>query len=130
MYLVLCGQLPFDGRKDKQLKEAIKSQPIELKSKKLKHVSKEAKSLLHLLLQKDLNMRPKASQVLEHKWFKSATRKAISKKVSENNRFKLMTMNVRVHLNQVWLIANVCDQVTEKEKAKLLKGSHKVGKDN
>lgn len=79
MYCLLCGTPPFHGANDRQILGSIKRGQYSTDGEKWTPVSKEAKSLLGSLLEKDADARLTAKGALENKWFKQGAA-ALSKR--------------------------------------------------
>ena len=68
LYRLLVGYLPFvDSRSGRALDKVLRNE-LDLSSEELKDASEKAKSLLSLLLQKNLETRIKIRDVLRHSW--------------------------------------------------------------
>jgi calcium-dependent protein kinase len=71
LFLALTGKVPFDGRTDDEISNKIQNYPYnDLEPMLLAH-SSEAKDLLDKLLEKDMEKRISAKEVLNHEWFKN-----------------------------------------------------------
>ena len=68
---MLCGFLPFIGIRETQTVAKIINRELEFIEGEWIKVSQEAKDFLRLLLDKDPNKRPVASEVLFHPWIQS-----------------------------------------------------------
>jgi calcium-dependent protein kinase len=72
LYILLSGRLPFEGSCEKEIIEKIRSKSsISYDLEEFSHFSKEAISVLKMMLIYDYNDRPSASEILKHHWFKS-----------------------------------------------------------
>ena len=70
MYILLSGYPPFNGETEEEVFERICKDKVDLNIPELKHVSKYCKDLISKLLEKDPKKRIKASEALEHDFFK------------------------------------------------------------
>ena len=70
LYVLLAGRQPFD---DTSLFDQIETAHYRLDGPGWKIISKEAKDLLHRLLERDPTRRITAAQALQHKWFDGAS---------------------------------------------------------
>ncbi|RHY29573.1 hypothetical protein DYB32_005037 [Aphanomyces invadans] len=71
LYIVLTGRHPFDidgTAPEKTIESRIRRGHVTFKHAACKHLSAEAKDLIHQMLQKDPDLRPSAKQVLAHPW--------------------------------------------------------------
>lgn len=71
LYILLCGDPPFNGPNDNEIYKAIIKMHFSLSGSRWNRVSKEAKDLIAKMLSKE-SERPSAKEVLEHPWFKKA----------------------------------------------------------
>eukprot|EP01048_Picozoa_sp_COSAG05_P008521 COSAG05_NODE_651_length_8095_cov_17.048572_5_plen_640_part_00 len=73
MYVLLCGQLPFNGADEKQAVEAVQRAPLVFPSPAWDEISEEAKSLLQdCMLCRDPAQRWTAESLLAHPWLSGA----------------------------------------------------------
>lgn len=71
LYLILCGYPPFYGSSRKSVMRKILKDKPTFHGPVWKKVSYEAKELIKLMLTKNPDLRPSASETLNHAWFKS-----------------------------------------------------------
>jgi len=69
MYLLLSGELPFDGASDDEIFTVVKEGRFSFDSDVWESISDSAKELLTSLLAYDPNNRPSALDALSHPWF-------------------------------------------------------------
>lgn len=69
MYILLCGQPPFNGRTDFEIMNNVKIASYSF-GKKFENVSKEAIHLIKCMLEVDIKKRFNAKECLAHDWFK------------------------------------------------------------
>ena len=69
MYLLLCGDPPFDGETDKEIFEKIKKCEYDFSSPQFKTVSDNCKDLIKKLLEPKISRRIKAKDALKHPFF-------------------------------------------------------------
>ena len=69
LYIMLCGDPPFDGDDDDQIYKSIIKGKVEFNQNIWSEVSNEAKDLIKKLLTKDPKSRYSAFQCLQHPWF-------------------------------------------------------------
>jgi len=70
VYLLLCGNLPFMGRTQKELFRKIVAGNYEIDDESFQGVSEEARDLLTKLLVTDPDSRISAEETLKHPWLK------------------------------------------------------------
>ena len=70
LYVMLCGYEPFYGETDQELVDANQKSDVEFPKEDWKNVSKDARSLVKLLMEKDTSKRPSAKDALLHPWFR------------------------------------------------------------
>ncbi len=71
LYLILCGYPPFYGSTRQSVMKKILKHDINFTGTIWSKLSAEVKDIIQLMLTKDPESRPSASQVLEHPWFKN-----------------------------------------------------------
>ena len=69
MYIILCGNPPFNGNSRKEVMLKIKKGQFSFSTKIWTMISKEAKDLITLMLTQDPRRRPSCQDVLSHPWF-------------------------------------------------------------
>ena len=69
MYLLLCGEPPFDGETDKEIFEKIKKGKYSFSLPHFKNVSNNCKDLIKKLLEPKISRRIKAKDALKHPFF-------------------------------------------------------------
>jgi len=69
MYLLLCGEPPFDGETDKEIFEKIKKCEYDFSRPQFKNVSNNCKDLIKKLLEPKISRRIKAKDALKHPFF-------------------------------------------------------------
>ena len=71
LFLALTGKVPFDGKTDDEIVNKIQNYPYnDLEPMLLAH-SSESRDLIDKLLEKDMEKRISAKEVLNHEWFKN-----------------------------------------------------------
>jgi len=73
VYLLLSGALPFVGRTITDTLDLVLVAPLEISGSAWDEISEDAKLLIKACLQRDLNYRPTAQEVLEYRWIRLAT---------------------------------------------------------
>jgi calcium-dependent protein kinase len=69
MYLLICGNFPFDGNNEKEIFEKIKKCEYDFSSDHFRKVSKNCINLIKKLLEPKLSRRIKAIDALKHPFF-------------------------------------------------------------
>ncbi|CAG9333535.1 unnamed protein product [Blepharisma stoltei] len=77
-YILLTGNIPYEGKSEAEIIEEIKIKPFQLNTKALKGVSPQAILLLRQLLEVDPLARISASIALTHPWIMQAAPKVSS----------------------------------------------------
>lgn len=95
MYYMLSGTYPFNGESDEELHERIFKGKVKFNDDCWRNVSAEAKDLIRRLIEKDVTKRIKASEALEHKWFKKGV-----PAYSNNNASIITASQIIDHLNE------------------------------
>jgi len=70
LYIMICGEPPFNGEDNKEIFEKIKKGKFDFNKEAFKNVSNEAKELIKSMLKLKPEDRPKASTLLDDPWFK------------------------------------------------------------
>ena len=70
LYILVCGEAPFDGDNNGAIFEKIKKGKYDFKKAAFQNVSNELKDMIKLMLNLKPADRPKASELIEHSWFK------------------------------------------------------------
>ena len=87
LYVLLCGELPFNGSNDSEIYEKIKKMEVKFPPEKWDHISKEAKDLInHMLIPE--KERFTAGEVLSHPWFKIINKVSLEKLNFDSKFFK------------------------------------------
>jgi calcium-dependent protein kinase len=89
MYILLSGEMPFQGKSDDETINSIESGEVKFKSSVFNNVSAEAKDLIKQLLTFDYNKRIDANHALKHKWFKIKLLQ--EKEVDKSYKFNIMS---------------------------------------
>lgn len=69
MYLLLSGDVPFEGEDEMAMFRAVCSDPLKFHGADWRNVSKDAKEAIKFMLTRDPSARPTAEQVLQHPYF-------------------------------------------------------------
>lgn len=69
LYQILSGDMPFRGRTDRDIFNAVRSAKFEMKGPAWNNISEQAKSLVRQLLQPNPHKRISAIAALQHSWF-------------------------------------------------------------
>lgn len=83
-YMLLTGRNPYPGKNKDQVKRMIVHSEVDL-VKHFKGVSEDAKDFIRMALNKDIEGRYSAKQLLDHKWLKNLEDK-ISHQVEDGDR--------------------------------------------
>ena len=102
MFLLLSGNLPFNGRSQKELFRKIVSGKYEFKEEGWDGVSEDAKDLVKKLLVLDPDERITASQALRHRWMK-ASRDRLARITLQGTSQRLKTFNARMKLRSAMI---------------------------
>jgi calcium-dependent protein kinase len=69
MYILLCGEPPFQGNTEEEIFANVKKGYIDFSKKKFKNISENCKDLIKKLLEPNKKNRIKASEALSHPFF-------------------------------------------------------------
>jgi len=79
MYFLVCGELPFQGKNDEEIKASVLKQPPPYQGAVWADVSKDTWTFLDLMLQKNPRARYTADQAFHHDWIKPLQLKSTRK---------------------------------------------------
>ena len=91
LYILLCGNVPFNGRDEREITQKIKLGKYDLNKKPFDNISEEGKDLIKQCLEMNVNKRISAKKALEHPWFNLLNTKEYFIKVNEY--FMMKTIN-------------------------------------
>ena len=83
LYILLSGNVPFNGRDEREITQKIKLGKFDLNRKPFDNISEEAKDLIKQCLEMNVNKRINAKEALEHPWFNLLNTKEYFVKVNE-----------------------------------------------
>ena len=69
LYILLCGNVPFNGRDERDISQKIKSGKFDLNINPFDTISNEGKDLIKQCLELNVNKRISAKEALNHPWF-------------------------------------------------------------
>ena len=69
LYILLCGNVPFNGRDEREISQKIKSGKFDLNISPFDKISNEGKDLIKQCLELNVNKRISAKEALNHPWF-------------------------------------------------------------
>ena len=109
IYVMLSGVMPFSGKTTAEIRKNVTQGHCHFEHKSFERVSPEAKELILQMLQKDPKLRPQATQVLAHPWFKKFQKESsethLAPEVFEKLRqyqnvsqFKRLAMNLLIKM--------------------------------
>ena len=117
LYVMFCGQPPFNGRSEAEIQEKIKAGKATFKETGWKKVSRTARKLIATMLATTQLPRPAAAQVLSHPWIQHRSKSVNYTKPLAEKAFKnLKTYTTSSKMQQALLqhIANT--QLTKEER--------------
>lgn len=106
VFLLLCGNLPFLGRSQKELFRKIVSGKYEFKEDDWEFVSDEAKDLVKHLLILDPDKRYSARKALLHPWIQTEGDR-LSKRSLNSTSQKLKTFNAKMKLRSAMIAVDM-----------------------
>ena len=114
LYMILSGEIPFNGENDKEIYNAISNYEYNFNSPHWKQISPSVIDLIKKCLVPEM-IRPSAKEVLDHPWFKNAE--------LLNVNFEI---NIKVFMNYInsiklkqMILTYVASRLNPKEEAKL-----------
>ena len=91
LFAMLCGMVPFKGRNIYELKDSIIQEELKIPPESENKLSREARHLIKVMLQKDPNKRATIEQVLLHPWLKDTPKKLSIFSHSELKKIKVLS---------------------------------------
>ena len=121
LYILICGEAPFDGSDNSEIFAKIKKGKFDFKKDAFNNVSSEAKDMITSMLKLKPQDRPKAAELLDHPWFKilDDTNKVCSKSLRENlNSLKNFRADLKM---QQAVLSFMASQLTSHEELEKLR---------
>ena len=116
LYILLSGNVPFNGRDEREITQKIKLGKFDLNRKPFDNISEEAKDLIKQCLEMNVNKRISAKEAMEHPWFSLLNTKEYFVKVNEyfmnktiNNLIMYKPKNKLQQLALTYLVHNFPD---------------------
>ena len=116
LYILLYGNVPFNGRDEREITQKIKLGKFDLNRKNFENISEEAKDLIKQCLEMNVNKRINAKEAMEHPWFNLLNTKEYFVKVNEyfmnktiNNLIMYKPKNKLQQLALTYLVHNFPD---------------------
>ena len=116
LYILLSGNVPFNGRDEREITQKIKLGKFDLNRKPFDNISEEAKDLIKQCLEMNVNKRISAKEAMEHPWFNLLNTKEYFVKVNEyfmnktiNNLIMYKPKNKLQQLALTYLVHNFPD---------------------
>jgi calcium-dependent protein kinase len=75
-YILLCGRPPFKGKSKPDIFQSITRSPVMFDGDIWRKVSDEAKDFIVKCLNKEKNLRPSATELLDHPWIVNKVRRS------------------------------------------------------
>ena len=116
LYILLSGNVPFNGRDEREITQKIKLGKFDLNRKPFDNISEEAKDFIKQCLEMNVNKRINAKEAMEHPWFNLLNTKEYFVKVNEyfmnktiNNLIMYKPKNKLQQLALTYLVHNFPD---------------------
>lgn len=116
LYILLCGDPPFNGPNDNAIYRAIKKKTFSYSNPVWKHISEQAKDLINKMLS-DPKTRLTAEQVLQHPWVKDLAPHS-TESVLKLNPTSLKTYGNSSKLKKA-VMTFICSRMKDEEVANL-----------
>jgi len=105
MHVLLVGDVPFDGHDEKQISQKVMKNDINFNSSSWQHISCDAINLLSNMLNRDINARLSASEVLKHKWLNCEDEISKDRISFDLNKFKKFANHSKVKQAAITCVA-------------------------
>jgi len=121
MYMMLCGQPPFNGSSRKEVMMKIRSGKFAFKSNIWQLITSEAKDLITQMLTLNPDKRPSCRQVLSHPWFLKDQDVSINSLTYLENMKKFEIHSQLIQAILTFISTNIIQHEDTKELAMLFK---------
>ena len=120
MYIMLCGEPPFQGENEEDIFASIKNGKYSFNKDQFSNVSENCKDLIRRLLNPNKSKRIKASEALKHKFFKDNYDSNIINKIDKNLLKKILEVRKLPSKFHELIEAYLCFNFIKKDEEKQL----------
>ena len=120
MYIMLCGEPPFQGENEEEIFASIKNGKYSFNKYQFSNVSENCKDLIRRLLNPNKSKRIKASEALKHKFFKDNYDSNITNKIDKNLLKKILEVKKLPSKFHELIEAYLCFNFIKKDEEKQL----------
>ena len=120
MYIMLCGEPPFQGENEEEIFASIKNGKYSFNKDQFSNVSENCKDLIRRLLNPNKSKRIKASEALKHKFFKDNYDSNIINKIDKNLLKKILEVKKLPSKFHELIEAYLCFNFIKKDEEKQL----------
>ena len=120
MYIMLCGEPPFQGENEEEIFASIKNGKYSFNKDQFSNVSENCKDLIRRLLNPNKSKRIKASEALKHKFFKDNYDSNITNKIDKNLLKKILEVKKLPSKFHELIEAYLCFNFIKKDEEKQL----------
>ena len=120
MYIMLCGEPPFQGENEEEIFASIKNGKYSFNKDQFSNVSENCKDLIRRLLNPNKSKRIKASEALKHKFFKDNYDSNITNKIDKNLLKKILEVRKLPSKFHELIEAYLCFNFIKKDEEKQL----------
>ena len=100
LYILLSARPPFEGEKDEEILQKVKSGKFDLKQNPFNYISKEAIDLIKNLLIMDYNKRISAEEALNDNWFKINKSKELFNEIKDQQMIEKFIINLKEYKSE------------------------------
>ena len=120
MYIMLCGEPPFQGENEEEIFASIKNGKYSFNKDQFSNVSENCKDLIRRLLNPNKSKRIKASEALKHKFFKDNYDSNITNKIDKHLLKKILEVKKLPSKFHELIEAYLCFNFIKKDEEKQL----------
>ena len=126
MYILLCGEPPFQGETEEEIFANIKRGKYSFNKPQFSNVSENCKDLIRSLLNPNKNKRIKASKALEHPFFKENYNPNLINKIDKSLLDKILQVKKLPSKFHELIEAYLCFNFIKKDEEKVLTNAFRI----
>ena len=100
LYVMLCGQPPFNGHSDEDIMKQAREQELKFTGAIWSKVSTDAIELIRSMMNKNVQLRFSCREALDHKWFVNASSEHLGNDSINQSLSNLFSFNAKLKMQQ------------------------------